>query len=229
MPSAGNNECPPYRPDADHEGGASQNRLAVRSPLAIAVFILLAVGGLAADLWSKEYVFNSLLGEPIVEQRSQYVHPQMNPKEALERLHPSREILPGIMSFSLSTNPGVVFGMEYIPPAVVAVVSIVTIGVVFFFFASGPAGAWSMHVGLAFIMAGALGNLYDRLIGTVVIPNVTNPISHQVRDFIDFSAIGYPYIFNVADVLLVVGVGLLVLNWLLHRKDGVKKAAAKPA
>ena len=35
----------------------------------------------------------------------------------------------------------------------------------------------------------------------------------QVRDFLDLSDIGYPWVFNVADVLLVAGVGILMIAW----------------
>jgi len=60
--------------------------------------------------------------------------------------------------------------------------------------------------GLALIAAGALGNGLDRLfVGAVV-------------DFLDASKIGFPWIFNVADATLDVGIGLLLLSALLDAR-----------
>jgi hypothetical protein len=116
-----------------------------------------------------------------------------------------------------------------------------------------------MHVALALILAGALGNLYDRtvhrydrvqfagspqaLIGwvesapdaefVVVRPwyradhvtrrhrsELAEPVRRVgvVRDFLRFvPSIGgralWPWVFNVADVLLVVGVGLMIIGY----------------
>ena len=82
------------------------------------------------------------------------------------------------------------------------------------------------------ILAGAMGNFYDRMIAAVRIPNLPEPITLQVRDFLDFSEVhvlglNYPYIFNIADVWLVIGVGILLLHWLFAGRGGKEKSAAK--
>ena len=91
-----------------------------------------------------------------------------------------------------------------------------------------------VHVALAMILGGALGNLYDRLFSRVEIPGTTATITRQVRDFIDLSEVrlklfshdlSYPWIFNLADVLLVAGVALLIVCWWVHRKDDRKTPA----
>jgi signal peptidase II len=59
-------------------------------------------------------------------------------------------------------------------------------------------------VALGLITAGALGNLYDRA-------------THgQVRDFILMLEHYWPYIFNIADVLLCIGVPLLMICWIFQ-------------
>lgn len=58
-------------------------------------------------------------------------------------------------------------------------------------------GQWS-RVAFVLIISGAIGNLIDRL------------FLGYVRDFLYFILINFP-IFNVADILVVVGVGLLMI------------------
>ncbi len=54
--------------------------------------------------------------------------------------------------------------------------------------------------GVAFIIGGALGNLYDRVAYGYVI------------DFLDFSGLYFPWVFNIADTAINVGVALLLLD-----------------
>jgi signal peptidase II len=64
-------------------------------------------------------------------------------------------------------------------------------------------------VSLGLIIGGALGNVIDRiLVGAVI-------------DFLDFSGLGFPWIFNIADSAISVGVGLLILDsFLSERQSG---------
>jgi signal peptidase II len=57
--------------------------------------------------------------------------------------------------------------------------------------------SWAEHAGFAFICAGAIGNGLDRLIRGHVV---------------DFIHVHFWPVFNVADVLIVVGVGILALR-----------------
>ena len=60
-------------------------------------------------------------------------------------------------------------------------------------------------VGLAFIIAGAIGNALDRIrFGAVI-------------DFFNASKLGFVWVFNVADSSIDVGIGLLLLSALLTR------------
>lgn len=66
--------------------------------------------------------------------------------------------------------------------------------------------------GAGMILGGAIGNLIDRVFYGYVV------------DFLDFSGLGFPYIFNVADAAINVGVALLLFDALwLERKDKVKE------
>ncbi len=61
--------------------------------------------------------------------------------------------------------------------------------------------------GVAFIIGGAVGNLIDRVLYGYVI------------DFIDFSHMHFPWVFNVADSAINVGVGLLLLDAFKNGED----------
>ena len=61
-----------------------------------------------------------------------------------------------------------------------------------------------LAVRLGLVIGGAIGNLVDRILYGAVV------------DFLDFHALGYHwYAFNVADVAIVCGVGLLLLDSLM--------------
>jgi signal peptidase II len=67
---------------------------------------------------------------------------------------------------------------------------------------SGPPAALGPQVGFALIVGGGLGNIVDRLARGYVV------------DFIHVR--GWP-VFNVADIAVVVGMGLLALDWTRRR------------
>lgn len=206
-------------PDRDAVDGAGPDRPAIRAPGAIALFVILTGVGLAADLLSKHSVFESFLSRPAVADAARRLHeqhPSLTTRQALIVLRGEgflrRDVVAGI-DFTVSTNPGVVFGWR-LPPWAVLIATVVTAGLVGVFFGTSPARARMLHVALALVLGGALGNLYDRLFSEVAVPGLpAEPIRREVRDFVDCSAWGYPWVFNVADALLVVGVALLVVHW----------------
>lgn len=206
-----------------------QGRLAWRSAAALTIFLGVTIIALATDLWSKHAVFAALLSDPNVPIRVQALKLEygqdLAPCDVLKALGLHRQVGAGLR-LSLSTNSGVVFGLP-MPPPVVAAATILTMLMVGWFFAACSARARWTHIAMGLILAGALGNFYDRMIAGVTIPNLSMPIVGQVRDFLDFSQVSvmglnYPYIFNVADVWLVIGVGILLLHWVFAGKAGAK-------
>lgn len=115
----------------------------------------------------------------------------------LGRQHP---ILPGLFYLTHQQNTGAAFSI--LRDAPVFVLPIVTLGVLvlFLYLASPYLGSWPGVAATLCIFAGALGNLVDRL------------FRHSVVDYIDVHAGWFQYpVFNLADSLVVVGVGLLVI------------------
>jgi signal peptidase II len=70
---------------------------------------------------------------------------------------------------------------------------------------------------LSLVIGGALGNVLDRVrFGAVV-------------DFLDFSGLGFPWVFNVADAAINVGAALLAIEFLILRREAKLRAEAAPA
>ena len=114
------------------------------------------------------------------------------------------EVIPGLLDLWRSTNTGCVFGIGkdsgWLMTLVSAVAAAVVVGYAFRAREGGAATLW----GLALVLGGAVGNLWDRL------------LYGHVRDFLSVyvrtqsGEMRWPT-FNVADALLCVGVGLLVI------------------
>jgi len=148
----------------------------------------LAIIGLSLDLWSKSWAFSTL------------------------GLAERRPVVDGWLSFTLSYNTGALFGIGKGFKIVFVLASVAAFGFVLYLFGQYSRSRKSLHCALGMIMAGALGNVYDRL------------SFGKVRDFIKFDmTVGtfelWPWVFNVADMLLVVGVGLLLINFWFDRRE----------
>ncbi len=77
--------------------------------------------------------------------------------------------------------------------------------------------AWAA-AGAALIIGGALGNLYDRIAYGFVV------------DFLDFSGLWFPWVFNIADAAINVGVVCLIIDALTHKdQPGAKTPPAQNA
>jgi len=141
-------------------------------------------------------------------------------------------VLPGWLQFVASRNPGIVFGLSLtgsLGPAAGRVVTIlltlVTSALIFYVFASSLAKQRWVHFWCGLILAGALGNLFDRL------------VFGCVRDLIQITAafhvggltIDWPYIFNLADVYLVIGVIAVAAVFLFSHRPEQAKGAPKRA
>lgn len=210
----------------------------------------IAVIGLAADLWTKHWAFTRL-----------------GPDDGWV-------VIPYVMSFRRSLNSGALFGMGKGLTPLFIVASILALGFVLYLFAHSARNRRTLHIALALVLGGALGNLYDRAfkiadvvqytlkgqtftsVGVIVgeteddilltpwpegkaarpghISKSLNPQKRRqgvVRDFIKMEPkIGsfewWPWVFNIADSLLVVGVGLLMLNFWWDRKAEQARSAA---
>ena len=128
-------------------------------------------------------------------------------------------IVPGLLKFSFVQNQGVSFGLFGGGEArwLLSVFSIVVAAALAWWATKADRRLLVAAVGL--VIGGALGNAIDRVrFGYVV-------------DFLDFSSTGlFPWVFNVADSAITVGVILLILDSILsERKQAAVGAAHEKA
>ena len=192
----------------------SPPRPAGRSGRALSLFLLVTAVVLAADLGLKYWAFDHVAGRPVI----------LTPEVVQDHrgfwgkyLHDPVVVVPRVLHLQLTTNTGAVFGLGKGNRLLFIGVSLIATGVIGYLFARSPARAWPLHLALALILAGALGNLYDRIVYRAVrdmlhmLPGVELPFGLAWPGGVDEV---WPWVFNLADVALMAGVGLvLVLSW----------------
>ena len=107
-----------------------------------------------------------------------------------------KEWLSSFFAISHTANDGGAFGFFSGQNTLFAVSAVLALGVVAVYYFFPPLNHWLVRRGLELILAGAVGNLLDRL------------YQGHVTDFIDF--IHFPA-FNVADSAISVGVTVIII------------------
>ncbi|MEO0477511.1 MAG: signal peptidase II [Planctomycetota bacterium] len=202
------------------------------------VFFIVVVASLAADLGLKYWAFNNVAkqfqvrvqtaeaGGPEVFIKLSDGEKWFNAQEIELTDSPKRVpahepivVVPGLLNFQLTLNTGAVFGLGQGARPIFIVVSIIAVFVIMLLLYRSPRKARLYHLGLALILGGALGNLYDRVLYSAV------------RDMLHMlpSTKLWPWIFNIADVALVFGVALVLLvSWMSEMQAAkARKANAK--
>jgi len=158
------------------------------------IFWPLMTVGLALDLWSKRAVFQWLQQE------------QNN----------SISIIDGVLRLVEARNTGAAFGIAAGQRYFLVGISIIALMVIFWIFLFSGTERRLVHIALGLFAAGVCGNLYDRIFNN----------DGAVRDFIDvvyWPGKHWPA-FNVADSLLCVGVGLMIISCFFTRKSSPGRA-----
>ena len=121
----------------------------------------------------------------------------------------SRPVIKNFFHFTYVTNDGMAFGLNF-PGGIYFFTSVSLLMTVFlgWYFWQQKDSHFTLRLSLALILAGAIGNLIDRILfGTVV-------------DFFDFMIGSYHwYIFNVADASVTIGMVLYIYSSIITQSE----------
>lgn len=153
----------------------------------ISVMAAIIVALLTVDLVSK-YVLDATLGLEIVT------------------------VIPYLFNFRLVHNMGAAWGILAGKQIFLIVLSFAFLAFFIFYYVKEKNKSWLLTITYGLLIAGCLGNLYDRI------------VIGYVRDFIQFAFWQTFPIFNFADVFLCVGVAMFVIYLLI---GAIKSQKAK--
>ncbi len=201
----------------------------LKSPVALALFIGCAAIGLAVDLGTKYLAFDSpwQLLDRLERFNNQWVAIGADAREV--------KLVPHVLYLRATVNEGAVFGIGQGKQAWFVVVSVIATAFLTFLFAKSRSKFEFALLGL--LLAGVLGNMYDRVMYNYVrdfffmLPTTSWPGTWSLGGYPGTgSRLVFPYIFNVADVLLCCGVAvLMVRNVLPEKRPREESAAAAPS
>lgn len=188
--------------------------------------------GLGVDLVSKSAAFRLIGDEPVLLNRDEILeNPNWHPPADAHR-----GAIPNVLALHLVLNRGAVFGIGPGQRIFFVVFTVAAVAVGIYVFATRTrTGDRLAHAAIGCILAGALGNLFDRIMfGAVrdflkIFPDVHLPLNWT---WPGGNSEVFPWVFNVADVLLLTGIGLLMLR--MNRRserseEGSSAAASSPA
>lgn len=124
-------------------------------------------------------------------------------------LHEVKPFLPNIMSLTYLRNYGAAYSILQNQQWLFTIVTLVVMSALTWYFVKNINGSLFTLFSLSLIIAGGLGNFIDRLrLGYVV-------------DMFHLDFINFP-VFNVADICLTIGVGILFICLMKEEKNGSK-------
>lgn len=206
--------------------GPTAEPRACRSLRAWLTLMLVLTLGLTIDLSTKYWTFATVAGQPVVLDRQALL---ADVDYSPIPLHHGRPALPwGLLDLQLVINRGAVFGLGENQRWFFILFTVVALGAGLIVFGRMTAARNNLaHMAIGLILAGGVGNLYDRIVYGVV-----RDFLHMLPDYhLPFgwrwgsgSPEIFPWVFNLADVMLLTGMGLLLVH--MHRTDKLRKAEA---
>jgi signal peptidase II len=201
-------------------GAATAAVSTLRSARAWGVMLTTIVVGLVVDIATKYWAFRTIAGAPVRVDR-EAVAATLTPNELIPP-HQPISVVPHVLELTLVLNPGAVFGIGAGKRWFFVVLTLVAVGMgMWLFTAWTRPRQWWGHLAVGLVLAGGLGNLYDRLTYACVrdflhpLPGVLYPMGWSSpwsgREV-------WPWVSNVADKLLLIGIGVLVWHILIGWK-----------
>ena len=127
-------------------------------------------------------------------------------------------VIRNVLDLTLTTNKGIAFGMFQGLGLLLAPVAIaIAVGAGMYSMRHREESPW-IHVAMALLASGAIGNLYDRV------------FLRQVTDMFHIRAFEFP-IFNLADSCITVAAAILIvrwtIEWITHKGDSTDSEAIR--
>jgi signal peptidase II len=190
--------------------------------------------GLFADLASKSLAFKYVADVPVTIDRQQVIDTG-RPGDQIPYHHPV-VVIPHVLEFTLVANRGAVFGMGAGQRKVFIGFTILALAFGLLLFATWTRpNEWLAHTALGLLLAGGLGNLYDRAMYACVrdfihpLPRVELPFGWHYPWGGPSATEIWPYVSNVADLFLIIGIGVLVVRALRHPHPKPKESVQAQA
>ncbi len=194
-----------------------------RSPRAWITLGVVWIAALTLDLWTKSEAFAHVASAPVVLAPREVVS---EPSFRLPWHEGVHAISPDLLDLHLVVNHGAVFGIgQNARGLFIGFTAVAVAAGVFIFGWWTRAGATWAHIAIGLILAGGVGNLYDRIVyGAVRDFLYMLPRRHLPFDFAwpGGSREIFPWVFNGADVFLLCGMALLILH---ARKEDQRRNA----
>lgn len=210
-------------------GGTTSDALSRPGRRSWVILLVVAIIGLGVDLGTKYWAFRSIADRPVTITREQVLaQTAIDPGSLMNLIPPHRPIGPhGIFQFHLVLNNGAVFGAGQGKRWMFIGFTIAVLGIALYSFGRwGERRSIATPLAVGLVVAGGLGNLYDRVVYACVrdflhpLAGVRLPFGlrwpHGSPDL-------WPYVSNVADAFLLVGIFILVVK--MWRADNAKTRA----
>lgn len=144
------------------------------------IYILIIIVGIVLDRVSKNYAINNFLENPYQGK---------------------------LLNLTYLENRGAAFGILQDNRIFFILLTIVIVaGLIYYFIKNYKTNPQILNIALAFVISGAIGNFYDRLIQGYVV------------DFLEFAFVKFP-VFNVADIFVTVGSFLIIIYLLFFEES----------
>jgi signal peptidase II len=126
----------------------------------------------------------------------------------------SQPFLPSLLNFSLVTNTGAAFSVGRDNGTIVLLTATLVFALLLFWYHRQLKRGFQSRLeqyGLSIVIGAALGNLLDRY------------LYGRVTDFLEFAFVNFP-VFNLADVMIDIGIALIILSTFKHPKIAVDQS-----
>lgn len=180
------------------------------------VLLATAVAALGADLLTKHLAFARIAGVPVAIERRAVVEAGPERLHALIPAHEPVVVVPGLLNLQLVLNSGAVFGTGQGRRWFFVAFTFAALAFAMLMFARWTdRRETTAQVCIGLIVAGGLGNLYDRLVYACV-RDFLHPLPGWRLPFglrwPGGDTALWPYVSNAADAFLIAGILVLVLR-----------------